>query len=100
MSSALARLQHWYARQCNDEWEHEFGVKIDTIDNPGWSLRIDLKGTALQQESFEQVKEAYEDEREWLACRRVDDVFEAACGPERLEDAIEVFLAWASRRSD
>ena len=24
--------------QNKEDWEHLFGVKIDTLDNPGWSL--------------------------------------------------------------
>ena len=44
---ALYLLQRWYVAQCDAEWEHSYGVEIGTLDYPGWSLRIDLKGTAL-----------------------------------------------------
>ncbi|MEH0820740.1 Imm53 family immunity protein [Micromonospora sp. CPCC 205714] len=40
-------LQAWYATQCDGEWEHEFGIQIETVDNPGWSVSIDLGDTAL-----------------------------------------------------
>ncbi|MFE2849501.1 Imm53 family immunity protein, partial [Streptomyces scopuliridis] len=29
-------LQNWYTQQCDGDWEHEWGVKIATLDNPGW----------------------------------------------------------------
>lgn len=45
---ALYLLQRWYLGQCNDEWEHSFGVAIETLDNPGWSLRIELEETSLE----------------------------------------------------
>ncbi|MBC6448487.1 Imm53 family immunity protein [Actinokineospora xionganensis] len=32
--SALGFPQRWYQSQCDEEWEHELGVKIDTLDNP------------------------------------------------------------------
>jgi hypothetical protein len=39
----------WFARsyeaQCNGDWEHGFGASIDTLDNPGWLLKVDLAGT-------------------------------------------------------
>jgi hypothetical protein len=40
-------LNNWYSSNCNGDWEHSYGVKIDTLDNPGWWLRIDLVDTPL-----------------------------------------------------
>lgn len=42
-------LQGWYAARCNDDWEHEWGVKIATLDNPGWTVTIDLEETDLEE---------------------------------------------------
>ena len=47
--STLARLEAWYLRQCNGDWEHLYGVTIETLDNPGWSVTIDLTGTKLER---------------------------------------------------
>ena len=33
---SLSALENWYAGQCNGVWEHGCGVRIDTLDNPGW----------------------------------------------------------------
>jgi hypothetical protein len=38
----LQWLQEWYLEQCDREWEHEYGIKIGTLDNPGWTITIDL----------------------------------------------------------
>ena len=43
----LSWLMQWYLAECNDDWEHSYGVKIDTLDNPGWTLKIDLRETDL-----------------------------------------------------
>ncbi|MCM3133740.1 immunity 53 family protein [Paenibacillus polysaccharolyticus] len=32
----LTWIQHRYDQNCDGEWEHVYGVKIQTIDNPGW----------------------------------------------------------------
>ena len=42
-------LEHWYLNQCNGEWEHEFGITIQTTDNPGWLVIIDLSNTKLEE---------------------------------------------------
>jgi hypothetical protein len=30
----LGWLEQWYQQQCDDEWEHHYGVTIETLDNP------------------------------------------------------------------
>ncbi len=92
---ALQRLQQWYKAQCNGDWEHSYGVSIGTLDNPGWSLKVDLTDTPLQRKSFTEIKRDYEHQTEWLTCFLRDGVFHGACGPEKLEEMLEIFLDWA-----
>lgn len=40
-------LQDWYIQNCDGDWEHCYGIKIETLDNPGWCIDIDLIGTNL-----------------------------------------------------
>lgn len=40
--TAIQRIRTWFAGQCDGDWEHQNGVKIETTDNPGWSVKIDL----------------------------------------------------------
>jgi hypothetical protein len=51
-SSLLAWLQNWYSTQCDGDWEHGFGIKILSIDNPGWSVEINLEGTIVEELSI------------------------------------------------
>ena len=44
----LCWLQNWYHSNCDGGWEHLYGVKIDTLDNPGWSVAIDLEDTEIR----------------------------------------------------
>jgi len=55
--NVLAELQRWYESQCNEDWEHQYGVKIDTLDNPGWSVIIDLDDTDLEGKPFQTVED-------------------------------------------
>ncbi|MBY5311967.1 rhodanese-related sulfurtransferase [Rhizobium leguminosarum] len=90
----VSRLCAWFERQCVDEWYEDRGVKIDTMDNPGWSMKVDLKGTALQDKDFQEIRVERSD-RDWFVARRNDQVFEAFGGSISLNEMIESFLAWA-----
>lgn len=91
----IDELQRWYLAQCNGEWEHQYGISIETLDNPGWRLRIDLAGTSLDSKPFVAIMET-EPESTWIHCVVKDRVFEAHCGPLMLSTAIQHFLAWAA----
>jgi len=93
--NTFQRLQRWYTAQCNGDWEHSYGVSIDTLDNPGWRLRIDLTDITLQDKPITEVKRGYEHEADWLICYVHDGQFQGACGPEKLEEVIGIFVDWA-----
>ncbi|HEX9351076.1 MAG TPA: immunity 53 family protein [Gaiellaceae bacterium] len=94
MTFGLAELQVWYLAQCDGDWEHTCGIKIETIDNPGWRLSVDLNGTELHGRSFERVEIA-RSQRDWVQAWVEDDRFDSACGPENLAEVIEVFGRFA-----
>ena len=94
MAGPLERLEAWYAAQCDGDWEHSFGVTIESLDNPGWRFRIDLEGTALAGKPFDRVDERNGD-ADWLVCWVDAAAFNAACGPRQLTLALERFLDWA-----
>lgn len=96
-SPALTRLQEWYIAHCNGDWEHTWGIKIDTLDNPGWRVRIDLWETELENVAFEPVKIAYEHPTNWVTCVVKDGQFHGNCGPSKLEQVLEIFLEWAGK---
>ena len=55
-SFGLTELQAWYIAQCDGAWEHTYGIKIETLDNPGWMLRVDLVETELAGRAFDRVE--------------------------------------------
>lgn len=84
-------LQYWYFSQCDGGWEHQYGIKIDTLDNPGWSIDIDLKNTDLELEPFCGV-EKKGDGDDWYQCFVQDNKFMGRCGPKNLTEVIAIFL--------
>jgi hypothetical protein len=92
---SLTWLQAWYATQCDGDWEHDYGVSIETLDNPGWFLRLDLQGTAMDGLTFA-GQEIHRSKNDWFIARVVDDRFEVACGPLNLGEAIHQFRLWVT----
>lgn len=99
MPSTLERLSAWYSLRCDGDWEHCYGIEIGTLDNPGWRVRIDLTETDLVEEPFDELRSEYEHQVRWLRCWKEGSAFHAAGGPEQLEAALQVFLAWAESRT-
>jgi hypothetical protein len=93
--TTIARLQKWYVDQCDGHWEHAYGIKILTLDNPGWSITIDLEGTPLEGRAFEKVS-IERAESDWLVCRVEKEQFLADGGPGNLDEMLLLFLDWST----
>jgi hypothetical protein len=91
----LGDLQRWYSAHCNGNWEHDFGIRIETLDNPGWSVEIQLAETDLADVTFDEINQSQSD-REWMVCRIRDKVFEGRGGPHMLGAIVRTFLQWAT----
>lgn len=42
MSGIIQWLQDWTKSQIDGDWEHELGISISMLDNPGWILSADV----------------------------------------------------------
>ncbi len=107
MDSTLARIQRWYAAHCDGDWEHGSGVKIDSLDNPGWLVKIDLAGTDLEGRVFATLALGLEQRdgsehpslSNWHSISVKGSTFEAAGDPSKLEFLLKTFLDWAEQPS-
>jgi hypothetical protein len=91
----LERLQEWYHSHCNGCWEHQYGVSIETLDNPGWRFKVGLEDTELFGRPFDEVGFEGQEKNDWYRCWVKNHTFEAACGPKQLGHVIVIFLDWA-----
>jgi len=87
-------LQKWYQTHCNGDWEHGSGIHLLTIDNPGWSLTINLEGTELENRVFQQI-DRNQSEEDWIFCEIKNFKFEARCGINNLNRVLRIFRDWA-----
>ena len=98
--SVLARIQRWYVAQCDGAWEHQFGVRIETLDNPGWLVTIHLQDTNLSNRPFDSVNEGIGDKQHpersrWISCQVRDGVWKGAGDETQLERLLKIFLDWS-----
>lgn len=93
MKDLFDELQNWYYSQCDGDWEHEFGIKIDTLDNPGWTVFIDLQETPLENKKFTEIDRQI-NENDWIQCEVKNGKFKGAGGPTNLTDIIRIFIEW------
>ncbi|WP_394813704.1 Imm53 family immunity protein [Streptomyces hazeniae] len=90
-------MQSWYASNCDGEWEHEFGLKIATTDNPGWHIKIDVCETSLEGILVERERCEFPD-GEWMIAWSDGTVFQAACSPLSL-CRVDAFFERLSKES-
>ena len=89
-------LEKWYMDQCNEDWEHSYGITIETLDNPGWAVFIDLSETEFENKTYDGFKMDNGDS-DWLQCRVKDGKFEAFGDPSKLDTIILIFKEWVEQ---
>ncbi|MEV8350733.1 Imm53 family immunity protein [Streptomyces niveus] len=83
--------QSWCCHGAQPEW----GVKIATLDNPGWTVSIDLEETEPEERDYirQEINRAPQD---WIRAWTAEKTFHAACGPGNLTEALTLFRTWAT----
>lgn len=83
-------LQDWYSSHCDGEWEHENVIKIQSLDNPGWLLEIEvfnlLSKVAVKKWNLFELSE-----ENWLGYDVENNKFTASGDPTKLEALIHIF---------
>jgi hypothetical protein len=91
-------LQDWYIQNCDGDWEHCYGIKIETLDNPGWCIDIDLTGTNLEDEQF-QTTSLQRSDNNWFYCEVADNIYKGHGGIANLKEIIEIFYQWVTEKN-
>lgn len=81
-------LQEWCYQNCNGE--HNQNILITTLDNPGWSVMINLEDTNLEEAHFNKVF-IENDSMDWVRCKIEEKKFLGYCGPHNLLDVLAIF---------
>jgi hypothetical protein len=97
----LDELRNWYEAQCDGGWEHTFGIHIETLDNPGWCVKIDVRDTILEGLPFTEIRSGDSaKDASWIDCKVEGLQFHGAGDSSRLEEIVVHFLRWAKDQRD
>jgi hypothetical protein len=91
-------LQTWFQAQSDGEWEQSHGVTIETLDDPGWLVTIDLDGTPLENRSMPAIERDIS-KLDWLVCEVDRNRFRGQGDPGKLLSILETFQRWAEARA-
>jgi hypothetical protein len=94
MSPAFDYLQTWFRAQCNGFWEHGHGVTIETLDNGGWMVTIDIAETTLEGQPLLPIRKE-RNEKDWIVCSVEHGKFKGQGDSAKLDEILENFAAWA-----
>ena len=83
-------ISEWMISECDGDWEHEYGIKIETLDNPGWDVEIDLSYTDLENLHFEYTL-VENSEHDWYCWKVKNGKFEAAGDLKKLPFLLNKF---------
>src|SRR5207247_3123018 len=92
----LTKFGVWYLEQCNGIWEHNASASIQILDNPGWIVRVTLRGTRFQDAVFEPIK-IDKGENDWLECSAKEAIFTGAGDLSKISTILEVFLKFVGK---
>lgn len=103
VASAMEWITDWYRRQCDGTWEHERGLVIQTLDNPGWLLKVNLVGTDLKRaagrdsliSSFGTNEQGHPISPNWFHSQIRGSQYVAAGDASQLPYLFTAFRAWA-----
>lgn len=95
----LMRIQQWYQENCDGDWEHNYGVKLETLDNPGWTIVIDLNGTINSEKSFQKIEVNFDSNQDWLVIEKVGFKLKGYCAPQKLIQLLEITANWLETNS-
>ena len=97
--SHLKKLEDWYRSQCDGEWEHQCGIEIGNLDNPGWYVCVDLKGTNLEAARMNRSV-MDNDDNDWMFLEIKDCQFLGRGDPGKLQCIVEAFLVLVATYQD
>jgi len=92
----LEQLIGWFSQQCNGLWEHGSGVTIESLDNPGWSVKINLRETPFEFTQLDEIN-LVKGDNNWIQCFKKDGDFIGAGDLSKLPAILEYFLTFVGR---
>jgi len=98
MSNTLQEISEWYHAQCDGDWEHEYGIKIETTANGGWLVRCDLEFTELGHLELPIIEKRKNDD-DWSTIKIMNKQFIGSGDFQKLEFLLSELLKFIKLNS-
>ena len=86
----ISWIEKWFFENCDGDWEHENVTLIQTTDNPGWIVTIDLSYTQLQDLSIP-YSVVEKSDTDWIGYSILNKRFIGVGDIFKLEKILELF---------
>lgn len=83
-------IENWFTEQCNGDWEHDQVISIESLDNPGWCVKIDFNYTDVNVENIEWKVFEFS-EKDWIGYKVIDNVFHSSGDSLKLNICLKIF---------
>jgi hypothetical protein len=83
-------IQNWFNDQCNGDWEHNHVIEIESLDNPGWNVKIDFNHTNTELSDIPWSL-SEKSEIDWIGYKVVDNIFISSGDSFKLELILNTF---------
>ncbi|MEM7229029.1 MAG: Imm53 family immunity protein [Planctomycetota bacterium] len=68
---------------------------LGTLDNPGWTLSVELAGTGLHPQNVQESKSNTDSNDAWMVVQSHESTYRSFGGPKVLDQMLSAFLFWA-----
>jgi len=83
-------IQQWFLNNCDGAWEQGEAIQINTTDNPGWEVEIDMSNTSLATLSIPQILNE-KNKNDWYSVKIEDKTFSASGDAQKLQFLLGLF---------
>lgn len=91
-TDVIKGVEEWFRAQCNGDWEHSYGFSIETTDNGGWYVEVDLTDTAWADRLLPFGREERSDS-DWVQVEIRERKFIGSGGISNLGEILWYFLS-------
>ncbi len=89
----LDRLNDWFISHCDGDWEHGAGIRLSTLDNPGWRLEIEIPDDLYTDPSgFREIVSEWISDKDWIKIIISGGVYDGVGDPAKLRRIITTYL--------
>lgn len=98
----IKRLEGGFFSHCDNDWEHDNKIEIYNLDNPGQGIKIDLKGTLLEELRFDSIEYGDSENRNstWMKRNKQKAIFIGLGSYNMLDSILQIFLDWADSNTN